>query len=197
MGIINNYYFTFNEAFKDSYRVNPKKTLWLMKLCMVELGCDVDDSLLMKLKPILFNEKRQLLIMRIIIGILGLAALENFFLFLCGFAFFVGGFEVGTSRDGQGGNLIILFSHGLTGLIIMIGSIIGSSIELYLSNKLYLSLFLLGAICCLFGFLNAVISYLKEEFYRIPLAKSKCFLLFTVGFLIIAVVNLLIRFGVI
>lgn len=197
MGIINNYYFTFNEAFKDSYRVNPKKTLWLMKLCMVELGCDVEDSLLMKLKPILFNESRQLLIMHIIMGILGLTALENFLIFLFGFAFFAAGFAVGSSSDSQGGNLIFLFSHGLTGLIIMIGSVIGSSIELYLSNKLYLTLFLLGVISCLFGIFNVVISCLKEEFGRIPFSKSKCFLLFTVGFLIISVVNLLIRFGVI
>ena len=87
MGIINNYIFTFTDKFKEAYSINPKKTLWKMKLCMLELGYDVDDPLLMKLKPILFNETYQLFAIFILIFILGIAAFNCFLILLLFYIF--------------------------------------------------------------------------------------------------------------
>lgn len=196
MGIINNYIFTFTDKFKEAYSINPKKTLWKMKLCMLELGLDVDDPLLMKLKPILFNETYQLFAIFILIFILGIAAFKYFSLFLFGFIFFVAGFCCGTSNRGGTSNLIFLFSHGLTGLILMVAGMINETFKLYLDNSSYFAILIAAAIFFIFGFFNIVLANINSEFEQNG-KKTKCSLYFLIGFIIVFVSTILIRLGVI
>ena len=196
MGIINNYIFTFTDKFKEAYSINPKKTLRKMKLCMLELGYEVDDPLLMKFKPILFNETYQLFAIFILIFILGIAAFKYFSLFLFGFIFFVAGFCCGASKSGGTSNLIFLFTHGLTGLILMVSSMINETFKLYLDNSSYFAILIAAAIFFIFGFFNIVLANINSEFNQSG-KKTKCLLYFLVGFIIVFVSTILIRLGVI
>lgn len=196
MGIINNYIFTFTDKFKEAYSINPKKTLRKMKLCMLELGYEVDDPLLMKLKPILFNETYQLFAIFILIFILGIAAFKYFSLFLFGFIFFVAGYFCGTSESGGSSNLIFLFSHGLTGLILMVAGMINETFKLYLDNSSYFAILIAAAIFFIFGFFNIVLANINSEFNQSG-KKTKCLFYFLIGFIIVFVSTILIRLGVI
>ena len=196
MGIINNYIFTFTDKFKEAYSINPKKTLRKMKLCMLELGYEVDDPLLMKFKPILFNETYQLFAIFILIFILGIAAFKYFSLFLFGFIFFVAGFCCGASKSGGTSNLIFLFTHGLTGLILMVSSMINETFKLYLDNSSYFAILIAAAIFFIFGFFNIVLANINSEFEHSG-KKTKCSLYFLIGFIIVFITTILIRLGVI
>lgn len=55
--------------------------------------------------------------------------IENISLFIFGIVFFIAGFNVATGKDTKGFGLIFLFSHGMTGYGIMIGSLIGGRIN--------------------------------------------------------------------
>ena len=127
----------------------------ILKKCE-ELGIDVDDPLLMKLKPILFNETYQLFAIFILIFILGITAFKYFSLFLFGFIFFVAGFCCGSSKSGGTSNLIFLFSHGLTGLILMVAGMINETFKLYLDNSSYFAILIAAAIFFIFGFFNII-----------------------------------------
>ena len=89
-----------------------------------------------------------------------------------------------------------MFSHGLTGLIVMLGSIINQTIELYISNPSYLVILIVAALFFIFGFFNIVLGCINLDFqYNGP--RSKCLLFFLIGLAIVSVATTLIRLGVI
>ncbi len=192
-----NYIETISDEFKNAYSINPKKTLRIMKLCMAELGCDVDNEFLNKHGKVLFNENKQLTILFIILAILGIFSLQGMGIYYFGFLFFLCGFLAATANDGFKGNLIFLFSHGGTGLVAMFGSILFFSYKSYLSNKLLFILLGVAIGFCFAGLLKCIIYSLSNSYGKVFYAKSRSLLLFFIGFVILFVSKFLILLGVV
>ena len=72
--------------------------------------------------------------------------LENIAIFLFGLVFFVAGFNIATSEDGKGFGIIFFFSHGGSGITLMIGSLLANRYsyemlsDMNFNLKLYISL---------------------------------------------------------
>ena len=62
-------------------------------------------------------------VLAILIAVMGIFNLSTFTMYLFGFVFFISGLLVGLKTDTAG--IIFLFSHGVTGMCLMIGSQIG------------------------------------------------------------------------
>ena len=118
-------------------------------------------------------KKLILIIIFIIIGLLGLftiekGAMENgsIMLYYFGLIFFIAGFLVGTSKDGKGAGIIFLFSHGMTGYAMMIGSLIGPTLSTPAISDTgeYLSLYLaLGVLVIIIGIISSIIYNLSDK----------------------------------
>lgn len=69
-------------------------------------------------------EKIIFIVLFFILALLGLFNFSSYMLYIFGLIFFAAGLMVGTYENGAG--IIFLFSHGITGLCIMIGSLVAN-----------------------------------------------------------------------
>ena len=70
------------------------------------------------------NEKKLQIYLCIVIGLIGLLNIKLYFIYLFGIVFFYAGFFIGmNSKDG---GIIFLFTHGLTGLFLMVFALLSS-----------------------------------------------------------------------
>ena len=153
-------------------------------------------------KKILNRENRKIFLIAIyfiVIAIIGLINYTSIPLYLGGFVFFVSGLLIGLYIEKFG--LIFLFSHGMTGLGLMLGSeLFGVITSPFISDAPIYIYILLGIILLLviLGLITAILYNLSdalkdnEYFVFIPL------ILFGIAILIAVIVSklVLVKFGI-
>jgi len=143
------------------------------------------------------QEKIVLLILSLIILLEGLLILTidgNIYMYYFGFVFFMAGYFIGISEKGFG--LIFLFSHSVTGMGLMIASMLNvfnnplltdlSTIE-YCYLIIALSLFIIATTYVIIYNLSWKIKEIKYSKY-IPLV------IYIIGFLMVGLFNIIIKY---
>lgn len=138
----------------------------------------------------------------IILGILltgilliGLFQIHNFMLYFFGFIFFVAGFFIGIKI--KGGGIIFLFSHGGSGVAIMIGALLGeffsSPIGTDMPNSIY---FYLGVIAFLFitSIIMIIVYNLSDLVKRKKYYVDSILVLIFLGFLLAGLFPYLVKY---
>ena len=184
----------FNNTFKDAYNKNPKKTLRLMEMCISELGYELDEDLLSgkvgKIHKFLSKEKNRLTLYAVVGAVLGICSFESFMMFLFGGAFFLAGhFVTLFVPKTETANVIFLFSHGLTGLVVMYFSFIGVIFQYVLASKFYTILFAISIMLSLSGFIRTFLIRLST--IKLPY-KDTVFIYYLAGIFVLAIIRILV-----
>ena len=183
----------FNNLFKEAYNKKPKKTLRLMEMCLYELGYDKDEDLLnnkSKLMMFLLNKRNRIIIYIIFGIILGILSIEGCMIYFAGSAFFLAGHCITLfTKDKHMANLIFLFSHGLTGLLLMVGSYVGFIFEYLFSSQLYGTLFVGGVALIIAGFIRTLLIGLSKNDVSF---KDNVFIFYILGFICFAIIKILV-----
>lgn len=170
----------FNNLIRELYELrdkNPKKMEREAHESLVKLGYYPSST----------TSKNQEDKMKLIVcGIILLLCLfsHQIFLYVFGFIFFIAGHFVGTI-DNNGG-VIFIFSHGLTGLCFMIGSIIFPFVNNIIgSNNVILYCYLIVTfLFFLIGILSCVVYCLNDRLKRIRYASIIPFCFHLVGIIL-------------
>lgn len=184
----------FNNAFKEAYYKNPKKTLRIMEMCISELGYEVDENLFTgrfaKIQNFLSKEKNRLIIYAVIGFILSFFALEGFLICLACCAFFLPGHCIALfGKKSDASDIIALFSHGLLGLILMYFAFLMNVMPNIFASKLYYFLFVLAVCFGVCGFVRTLLIRLSS--IRVPF-RDTVFIFYLVGFLCLAIIRILV-----
>lgn len=187
--------YEFTEKFKEAYSINPKKTLRYMEQCVRELGFTVDENNSNKIAKLLFNEKTRVVLYFVIMFLCGLTFSSGIGLFIFGMIFFAAGVLLNLyDKNNNMGDIIFLFSHGLSGTVIMYFGASVENFDIIMSNETYMITYLLSLLLGAFGFFRIILYKLSST--KIP-DKSNVFLYFVLSFIILAVLNIMINLGVI
>lgn len=184
----------FNNAFKEAYYKNPKKTLRIMEMCISELGYEVDENIFTgrfaKLQKFFSKENNRLKIYTLIGILLCLCALDGFFICIMCSAFFLPGHCIALfGKKSDASDIIALFSHGLLGLILMYVSFVMNIMPNIFASKLYYFLFVLAVGCGVCGFIRTLLIRLSS--IRVPF-RDTVFIFYLVGFLCLAIIRILV-----
>ena len=151
-----------NEHSKETFKKNIEEIKKLYEERPNVINTELENLIRRERDHVIVTEKKSLLgdidkelffnsIISIVIGLLGfinIGKFENSAMYFFGYVFFLSGYYVGTRTKGFG--IIFLFSHGITGLAIMIGftlsGILNSPLMSDNSTNLYNYLFIAGAI---------------------------------------------------
>ena len=137
-------------------------------------------------------EKFSVVFLGILIGLMGLFNIESYPLFIGGLVFFIAGMLIGL-YEGGGPTLIFVFSHGLTGICIMVVALVNKIFSTgVMTDNPPASIIIYVGISIAFlvvGFLLVVMNSLIEgklvNKYYIPIV----FLLFSIGFFMLGLLN--------
>ena len=182
------------QKLRQEFQENPKQALQEAQNSLRRLSTPK--------KKILNRENRKIFLIAIyfiVIAIIGLINYTSIPLYLGGFVFFVSGLLIGLYIEKFG--LIFLFSHGMTGLGLMLGSeLFGVITSPFISDAPIYIYILLGIILLLviLGLITAILYNLSdalkdnEYFVFIPL------ILFGIAILIAVIVSklVLVKFGI-
>ena len=185
----------FKRKFKDAYNINPKKTLKLMKMCARELGYYDSDEVSSVSEFFIFfsKETNRMWIYSGILILLGICALEYFYLYYFGLAFFCAGVLLNLGGEKPKETIIFLFTHGLTGGLIMFWGLF-SNVSNYLNDyQVYRVMALTSIVCCVSAFLRTILLTLSNNK---TIRRSNTYLLFVIGYFIMGLLNLFVFFGV-
>ena len=187
----------FNNKFNDAYRNNPKKTLKLMEECIRELNIEENNTYSNNtinnsnnINSYLSVTKNRIIIY-VIVGIITLiCSMEGFMLGLFSCAFFISGHCIALSEKGKNSSdLIFLFSHGLSGLILLYVAFIGPIFQNIFSTQLYSILFIISIICGICGFIRTFLIRLSTT--MVPY-KDTVFIFYLIGFICLAIIRVLV-----
>lgn len=150
----------YKERLDEMYEENPEKATREAYNSLVRLG-GIDGE--MKKFSDDASFKLGLLIVSVIILLIGLLNISNYMLYIFGFMFFIAGMLV--SLENSKFALIFVFSHGGTGLGLLIGSLMSSILRNPLladgGNNLYVYLIVTFAII-IGGYLFLVVSKILD-----------------------------------
>lgn len=150
----------------------------------------------------LFADKDKELVLSIflmiIIAFLGLFTLNNIEslpIYFFGLAFFLAGINIGFSEKGFG--LIFLFSHGGTGIAIMMGSLLYKALEssLFTDGGRNLIIYLIiSIVIVVIGFLMTVVYNLSDYVRNKKYMKSYILLIFIIGIAMAGIFPYIMKF---
>lgn len=185
----------FTLKFKEAYNINPKKTLKFMELCSQELGYnDLDNSLINKMFKFFRVEKNRVYIYCILLLIFGIFSFDGAPFYYFGLVFFLLGILINIfEKKGPSNTIIALFSHGLTGIVLMYFGFSKILFDNLLSSKLYLYMYIASIVCGICGFLRTILYSLSINNVS---NKSDVFIFFCLGFLILVVLSIFFFLGV-
>lgn len=146
------------QKLRQEYQENPNRALKEVRLSVKRLSASKE--------PIINSENRNIFLMVIyfiVIALIGLINYTSMPLYIGGIAFFASGLLIGLFTGKPG--LIFLFSHGLTGIGLMIGSELGGLLTSpFISDAPIYIYVLLGCILLLvlLGIMSAVLYNLSD-----------------------------------
>lgn len=123
-------------------------------------------------------------LLSVVIALLGFFHFSNIVLYLCGFVFFIAGLLIGLNVNKFG--IIFLFSHGMTGLFMMEGALLGdivnspifsdSPTNIYIYLGVNIIIFLISLIC-------SILYNLSDNLKKYKYLKCIILLFYLLGFL--------------
>ena len=131
----------------------------------------------------------------LVIVFIGLLSYKTEFVYYIGLIFFIAGvfFELYVPYFG----LVFLFSHGLTGLGVMISGLCGSVFNLFLTGDASIGIYIICAVSVLIfiaAFIMGVLYNISNNFKSRMYAKNIIFLLFIIGLLIVGILPYIIKY---
>ncbi len=136
-----------------------------------------------------------LMIIIAFLGLLTLNNIESLPIYFFGLAFFLAGINIGFSEKGFG--LIFLFSHGGTGIAIMMGSLLykalGSSLFTDGGRNLIIYL-IISIVIVVIGFLMTVVYNLSDYVRNKKYMKSYILLIFIIGIAMAGIFPYIMKF---
>lgn len=136
-----------------------------------------------------------LMIIIAFLGLLTLNNIESLPIYFFGLAFFLAGINIGFSEKGFG--LIFLFSHGGTGIAIMMGSLLYKALEssLFTDGGRNLIIYLIiSIVIVVIGFLMTVVYNLSDYVRNKRYMKSYILLIFIIGIAMAGIFPYIMKF---
>lgn len=184
------------ELLRNSYLLKPRNTLVELEKTLQKLGMLTKEDASKKSfdkKHILDDIDKDLLltvILVVLIGLMGLFQIDSIPLYLFGLAFFIAGLFIGLKNKGFG--LIFLASHGLTGLGLMIGSLLHKVVSSPLFTDLSFKLYIYFGIMIIIGIIALIIvilSNLSDSMKKLKYIPNVVLFLFLLVFIMAGIMS--------
>ncbi len=170
------------EELKEAYEKDPNKVKKELRKALININLsnkifkDIDIDIIVTT------------ILIIITFLIGFLNIKSYGMYLFGIAFFLAGLFVGMKQKGFG--LIFLLSHGVTGICIMIGSLLSNIINSPILEDSTPMVFIylgLGIIIIIIGLILTVIHNLSDNLKEIKWFQNLILGLFNIAFFMSAI----------
>ena len=170
------------EELKEAYEKDPNKVKKELRKSLININLsnkifkDIDIDIIVTT------------ILIIITFLIGFLNIKSYGMYLFGIAFFLAGLFVGMKQKGFG--LIFLLSHGVTGICIMIGSLLSNIINSPILEDSTPMVFIylgLGIIIIIIGLILTVIHNLSDNLKEIKWFQNLILGLFNIAFFMSAI----------